>query len=150
MVLRRQGRAPSGLQLAARDGMEDLLGKFGAKRRPRQAGQASRTFLQAAEQLPRFGGVCVQAEDEMSALGMVIGASFAGVKAMTSSSGPGISLMSELIGLASTSEIPCVMHGDPSDRTFRCARSKPMRVRPIRAPHAIVAKRRGAQRAPAR
>jgi hypothetical protein len=37
------------------------------------------------------------------------------------------------------SEIPCEMHGDPSDRTFRCARSKPMRVRPMRAPHAIVA-----------
>ena len=62
-----------------------------------------------AEWLPRFGGTCLQAEDEMSALGLVIGASFAGLKAMTSSSGPGISLMSELLGLASTAEIPCVI-----------------------------------------
>jgi 2-oxoglutarate ferredoxin oxidoreductase subunit alpha len=62
-----------------------------------------------SEWLPKFGGVCVQAEDEMSALGMVIGASFSGLKALTSSSGPGISLMSELIGLASVAEIPCVI-----------------------------------------
>jgi 2-oxoglutarate ferredoxin oxidoreductase subunit alpha len=62
-----------------------------------------------SEWLPRYGGVCIQAEDEMSALGLVIGASTAGLKAMTSSSGPGISLMSELVGLASTSEIPCVI-----------------------------------------
>ncbi len=71
-----------------------------------------------SEWLPRYGGVCLQSEDEMAALGMVIGASFAGKKAMTSSSGPGISLMSELIGLASTAEIPCVivncMRGGPS------------------------------------
>src|SRR5581483_7856358 len=71
-----------------------------------------------AEWLPRYGGVCVQSEDEMAALGMVLGASFAGAKAMTSSSGPGISLMSELIGLASTAEIPCVIvncqRGGPS------------------------------------
>jgi 2-oxoglutarate ferredoxin oxidoreductase subunit alpha len=62
-----------------------------------------------AEWLPKFGGSCIQAEDEMSALGMVLGASFAGEKAMTSSSGPGISLMSELIGLASVAELPCVI-----------------------------------------
>lgn len=62
-----------------------------------------------AEWLPRFGGTCIQAEDEMSALGLVIGASFAGEKAMTSTSGPGVSLMSELLGLASTTEIPCVI-----------------------------------------
>jgi 2-oxoglutarate ferredoxin oxidoreductase subunit alpha len=62
-----------------------------------------------SEQLPSHGGVCVQAEDEMAALGMVLGASFSGAKAMTATSGPGISLMSELIGLASTAEIPCVI-----------------------------------------
>lgn len=71
-----------------------------------------------SEWLPRYGGTCMQTEDEMAALAMVIGASFAGAKAMTSSSGPGISLMSELIGLASTAEIPCVIvncqRGGPS------------------------------------
>jgi 2-oxoglutarate ferredoxin oxidoreductase subunit alpha len=51
----------------------------------------------------------VQAEDEISALGMVIGASWAGARAMTSTSGPGISLMSEFAGLAYYAEIPAVV-----------------------------------------
>jgi 2-oxoglutarate ferredoxin oxidoreductase subunit alpha len=62
-----------------------------------------------AAQLPRFGGVCLQAEDEMAALASVIGASYAGTKAMTATSGPGFSLMTELMGLASMAEIPCVI-----------------------------------------
>lgn len=51
----------------------------------------------------------LQAEDEMAALGMVIGASWAGARAFTSTSGPGISLMNELIGLAYYSEVPAVI-----------------------------------------
>jgi 2-oxoglutarate ferredoxin oxidoreductase subunit alpha len=51
----------------------------------------------------------VQAEDEISALGMVIGASWAGARSMTSTSGPGISLMSEFAGLAYYAEIPAVI-----------------------------------------
>jgi 2-oxoglutarate ferredoxin oxidoreductase subunit alpha len=51
----------------------------------------------------------VQAEDELAALGMVIGASWAGARAMTSTSGPGISLMAEFIGLAYYAEIPAVV-----------------------------------------
>jgi 2-oxoglutarate ferredoxin oxidoreductase subunit alpha len=51
----------------------------------------------------------VQAEDELAAIGMVIGASWAGARAMTSTSGPGISLMSEFIGLAYFAEIPAVV-----------------------------------------
>jgi 2-oxoglutarate ferredoxin oxidoreductase subunit alpha len=51
----------------------------------------------------------VQAEDEISSLGMVIGASWAGARAMTSTSGPGISLMSEFAGLAYYAEIPAVI-----------------------------------------
>jgi 2-oxoglutarate ferredoxin oxidoreductase subunit alpha len=51
----------------------------------------------------------VQAEDEIAALGMVIGASWAGARAMTSTSGPGISLMSEFAGLAYYAEIPGVI-----------------------------------------
>jgi len=51
----------------------------------------------------------VQAEDELAAIGMVIGANWNGARAFTSTSGPGISLMSELIGLAYYAEIPAVI-----------------------------------------
>jgi 2-oxoglutarate ferredoxin oxidoreductase subunit alpha len=51
----------------------------------------------------------VQAEDELAAVGMVIGASWAGARAMTATSGPGISLMSEFVGLAYYAEIPAVI-----------------------------------------
>jgi 2-oxoglutarate ferredoxin oxidoreductase subunit alpha len=62
-----------------------------------------------AEELPRVGGMLVQAEDEMAALAMVIGASFSGQRAMTATSGPGLSLMVELLGLASMTEVPLVI-----------------------------------------
>ncbi|HLB26943.1 MAG TPA: 2-oxoacid:acceptor oxidoreductase subunit alpha [Dehalococcoidia bacterium] len=62
-----------------------------------------------AAQLPRFGGVCLQAEDEMAAIASVIGASYTGTKAMTATSGPGFSLMTELLGLSSMAEIPIVI-----------------------------------------
>ncbi|MDI6868176.1 MAG: 2-oxoacid:acceptor oxidoreductase subunit alpha [Coprothermobacterota bacterium] len=61
------------------------------------------------KEMPRVGGVSIQVEDEISALAMAIGASFAGKKAMTATSGPGLSLMSELIGFASMAEIPVVI-----------------------------------------
>ena len=68
--------------------------------------------------LPKIGGTCVQTEDELSAIGAVVGASFAGAKAMTATSGPGLSLMSEMIGLSSIAEIPSVIvnvqRGGPS------------------------------------
>ena len=51
----------------------------------------------------------VQAEDEIAALGMVIGASWAGARSMTSTAGPGISLMSEFVGLAYYAEVPAVI-----------------------------------------
>lgn len=62
-----------------------------------------------AKELPRFGGNLIQAEDEIAALGMCLGASYAGVKSMTASSGPGISLMVEQINLAGQSELPVVI-----------------------------------------
>ncbi len=62
-----------------------------------------------SEWLPVYGGKFVQAEDELAALGMVIGASLAGSKAMTATSGPGLSLMSEMMGLAGMSEVPAVI-----------------------------------------
>jgi len=71
-----------------------------------------------SRELPKYGGTMVQAEDELSAIGLIIGASFAGKKSMTSTSGPGLSLMSEQIGLASIAEIPIVIldvqRGGPS------------------------------------
>src|SRR5256886_1714232 len=51
----------------------------------------------------------VQAEDELAAIGMVVGAGWAGARAMTSTAGPGISLMSEFAGLAYYAEIPGVI-----------------------------------------
>jgi 2-oxoglutarate/2-oxoacid ferredoxin oxidoreductase subunit alpha len=62
-----------------------------------------------ADELPKVGGAVVQAEDEIAAIGMVLGASYAGQKSMTATSGPGISLMTEMLGLASMAEIPSVV-----------------------------------------
>jgi 2-oxoglutarate/2-oxoacid ferredoxin oxidoreductase subunit alpha len=62
-----------------------------------------------ADELPRMGGAVVQAEDEIAAIGIVLGASYAGQKSMTATSGPGLSLMTEMLGLASMAEIPAVV-----------------------------------------
>jgi 2-oxoglutarate ferredoxin oxidoreductase subunit alpha len=68
--------------------------------------------------LPDVGGVFIQMEDEIASLASVIGASLAGSKAMTATSGPGFSLMQEHIGYAAMTEVPCVvvnvMRGGPS------------------------------------
>jgi len=61
------------------------------------------------DELPPRGGRVVQAEDEIAALGMVLGASFGGVPSMTATSGPGLSLMTEMIGLSSMAELPAVV-----------------------------------------
>jgi len=62
-----------------------------------------------AEKMPLTGGVFIQMEDEIASLGAVIGASLAGMKSMTATSGPGFSLMQEHIGFASMAEVPCVI-----------------------------------------
>ena len=71
-----------------------------------------------APQLQKLGGRLALAEDELAAINMVLGASYAGVPAMTVTSGPGLSLMIESIGLGIASEIPAVivdvMRGGPS------------------------------------
>jgi len=71
-----------------------------------------------ALRLPKVGGAYVQFEDELGSMAAVIGASYAGVKSMTATSGPGLSLMQENIGLAVMTEAPCVivdvMRGSPS------------------------------------
>lgn len=68
--------------------------------------------------LPQVDGTFIQMEDEIASLGAVIGASLAGVKSMTATSGPGFSLMQENLGLAIIAEVPCVivnvMRGGPS------------------------------------
>ena len=70
---------------------------------------ATEIMERLAEDLPKVGGHMVQTEDEIAALAMALGASFAGTKAMTATSGPGLSLMTELLGLASMAEIPVVI-----------------------------------------
>jgi 2-oxoglutarate ferredoxin oxidoreductase subunit alpha len=62
-----------------------------------------------AAELPKVGGAVVQAEDEIAAIGMVLGSSFAGTKSMTATSGPGLSLMTEMLGLSAMAEIPAVI-----------------------------------------
>lgn len=64
---------------------------------------------QLALRLPQVGGKFMQTEDEIAGLGTVIGASMAGQKAMTATSGPGFSLKQEMLGLACVAEIPCVI-----------------------------------------
>ena len=64
---------------------------------------------QSALRLPQMGGKFIQMEDEISSIAAVLGASAAGMKAMTATSGPGFSLMQENIGYGVMAEIPCVI-----------------------------------------
>ncbi len=63
----------------------------------------------ASLKLPKIGGVFIQMEDEIGSICAIIGASIAGLKSMTATSGPGFSLMQEGIGFAHMAEIPCVI-----------------------------------------
>jgi 2-oxoglutarate ferredoxin oxidoreductase subunit alpha len=71
-----------------------------------------------ARELPKIGGRFIQMEDEIASMAAIIGASAAGLKSMTATSGPGFSLMVENIGYAYMAEIPCVIvnvqRGGPS------------------------------------
>ncbi len=71
-----------------------------------------------AARLPEVGGVFIQMEDELASMNAVIGAAWGGARAMTATSGPGLSLMLENIGLAIMTETPCVVvdvqRGGPS------------------------------------
>ncbi len=70
---------------------------------------ATPILLHMIRELPKTGGVALQAEDEIGSISMCIGAAMAGAKAMTATSGPGISLYSENIGLAIMGEVPLVI-----------------------------------------
>jgi 2-oxoglutarate/2-oxoacid ferredoxin oxidoreductase subunit alpha len=79
---------------------------------------ASEILELAARYFPRFGGVAIQMEDELASLAACVGAGFSGVRVMTASAGPGISLMQENLGLAGMTETPLVVvdtqRGGPS------------------------------------
>jgi 2-oxoglutarate ferredoxin oxidoreductase subunit alpha len=70
---------------------------------------ATPILLHMLNELPKVGGVGIEAEDEIGAIGMCIGAAMAGARPMTATSGPGISLYSENIGLAMMGETPLVI-----------------------------------------
>ena len=59
--------------------------------------------------LPKVGGTLVQAEDELASINMILGASYGGVPSLTATSGPGLSLMIEALGLGVTAEVPIVV-----------------------------------------
>jgi 2-oxoglutarate ferredoxin oxidoreductase subunit alpha len=71
-----------------------------------------------ARRMPEVGGSFIQMEDEIASIAAVCGASLAGQKALTATSGPGFSLMQEMIGFAEMAQVPCVivdvMRGGPS------------------------------------
>ena len=62
-----------------------------------------------AKEIWKYGGTVMQAEDEIAGIGAAVGASFAGLKSMTATSGPGMSLKTEIIGLATIAELPLVI-----------------------------------------
>ncbi len=79
---------------------------------------ASEIAEQLSVRLPQVDGTFIQMEDEIASMGAIIGASLAGTKSMTATSGPGFSLMQENLGYACLAEVPCVvvdvMRGGPS------------------------------------
>lgn len=70
---------------------------------------ASQILMTMMRELPKTGGVAIQGEDEIASIGMCIGAAMAGARALTATSGPGLSLYSESIGLAIMGEVPLVV-----------------------------------------
>ena len=79
---------------------------------------ASEIAEQLSVRIPQVDGTFIQMEDEIASMGAIIGASLAGAKSMTATSGPGFSLMQENLGYACIAEVPCVvvnvMRGGPS------------------------------------
>lgn len=79
---------------------------------------SSEIMHEMSDLLPQRGGVCIQMEDEIAGVAAAIGAAMSGVRAMTATSGPGMSLKAENLGLAQMAEVPLVvvdvMRGGPS------------------------------------
>ena len=70
---------------------------------------SSEIMTEAAKIMPKVGGMFMQMEDEIASVAAVVGASLAGAKAFTATSGPGFSLMQENLGVAVMGEVPCVV-----------------------------------------
>jgi 2-oxoglutarate ferredoxin oxidoreductase subunit alpha len=87
-----------------------------------------------SERLPQIDGIFMQMEDEIASIGAVMGASWAGKKAMTATSGPGFSLMQETIGWGFMTETPCVIVdvqrvGPGTGQATKCAQGDIMQAR---------------------
>ena len=87
-----------------------------------------------AKKLPIAGGIAIQMEDELASIGAVVGASWAGAKSMTATSGPGFSLMQETIGYAFMTETPCVIVdvqrlGPSTGQATKCGQGDVMQAR---------------------
>ena len=104
-----------------------------ATRSPR--GRPSWSILRS--ELPKYGGLFVQCEDELAAVSMAIGAAYAGHLAVTGSSGPGLSLKMEALGYAIMAELPLIVvnvqRGGPSHRPAHQRRAEPTSCRPSTA-----------------
>jgi len=87
-----------------------------------------------SKRLPQVGGIAIQMEDELASIGAVVGASWAGAKAMTATSGPGFDLMQETIGWAFMTETPCVIVnvqrlGPSTGQATKCGQGDVMQAR---------------------
>ena len=87
-----------------------------------------------AKMLPEAGGIFIQMEDEIASVMAIVGASWAGVKSMTATSGPGFSLMQEGIGYAFMTETPCVIAdiqrlGPSTGQATKCGQGDVMQSR---------------------
>jgi 2-oxoglutarate ferredoxin oxidoreductase subunit alpha len=95
---------------------------------------ASEIAEHLAKKLPKVDGVAIQMEDELASIGAVVGASWAGAKSMTATSGPGFSLMQETIGYAFMTETPCVIVdvqrlGPSTGQATKCGQGDVMQAR---------------------
>ncbi len=95
---------------------------------------ASEISEMLSQKLPKLGGTAIQMEDELASIGAVVGASWAGAKSMTATSGPGFSLMQETIGYAFMTETPCVIVnvqrlGPSTGQATKCGQGDIMQTR---------------------
>jgi len=95
---------------------------------------ASEIAEHMAKRLPQVDGIAIQMEDEMASIGAVVGASWAGAKSMTATSGPGFTLMQEFIGYAFMTETPCVIvdvqrAGPSTGQATKCGQGDVMQSR---------------------
>lgn len=87
-----------------------------------------------SKRLPQLGGIAIQMEDELASIATIVGASWAGAKTMTATSGPGFSLMQEGIGYAFMTETPCVIvdvqrAGPSTGQATKCGQGDIMQAR---------------------